>query len=99
MADNQETVPVTAETLQQLFDVFTNHVRAAADTLTTLIGPQVTLPAAAKGRYLAIDKLQEAHMWAGNGVQALAQAVAANQPVNPNPQLTLVQGGQAPEAT
>lgn len=80
--ETADQVKITPEIVDQMFQVFTSHLRAAADTLIQLIQPQVNLPEAAKARYMAIDKIQEAHMWAGNGVAALLQAL--NKPQAPS---------------
>lgn len=63
--------------LQAKFDEFTELVRKAAAVASQIIDPSVTFPPALKARYEAVTKLEEAHMWLGNGVGAMMQRVTA----------------------
>lgn len=61
--------------LEAAFNKFQESLRQAAETLTKEVFPggEDQNPVCAKARYEAVTKIEEAHMWAANGIQALFQ--------------------------
>lgn len=59
--------------LQEKFQVIQDHLKEAAQATAELFGGDDVPPPAAKARYEAITKVEEAYMWIANGVQALLQ--------------------------
>lgn len=66
-----EATSEKAPSIQELFDAFTGHLKAAADLVIALLPADDTHPVAGKARYEALTNLELVHMWTGKGVNAL----------------------------
>lgn len=59
------------ETLQAEFEKAQELLKNAANAIQSALGGENAPPPAAKARYEAITKIEEAYMWLANGVHSL----------------------------